>query len=86
MFPHFAENHSELPPEERQNNDSIVFDGAFVSDQSWDAAVFEELASLASLMWASKVFDILNCHKGWAILESDAQQAYMQSERTYTEP
>lgn len=57
-----------------------MFEGSFVSIQNSNVAVFGELASSAPLMSASKMVEIPGCPKGWTIQQSDAQQAYTQSE------
>lgn len=49
VFPLCAEAHSELPSGHRTHKCRVVFQGSFVSEQNANVAVFEELASSASL-------------------------------------
>lgn len=57
-----------------------MVEGSFVSDQNSIVAVFEEIASSASLMSAAKVIDLNVCPQGRTIQHSGAQQACTQSE------
>lgn len=41
---------SELPPDQRTHKGGAVFEDSYVSDESSNVAVFEEVASSASLM------------------------------------
>ena len=80
VFPLCVEKHSELPPEQRKYKGRVVFQGNRVQDQNANYAVFDELASSASLMSAGKMLDIIGCQDGFTVEQSDAQQAYTQSE------
>lgn len=77
--------HSELPPDGRRYKGRVVFEGSLVSDQTSNVAVFEEVAPSASLMSASKIIDVIGRQQGWGIQQSDAQQAFPQSELKCTD-
>lgn len=54
-------------------------------NQNSNVAVFEELALWTSLMSESIMFNIIGCQSEWVVQQSDAQQAYAQSELKGTE-
>lgn len=58
----------------------VAFEGSFVFGQSSNFAVVEELASLASLMSVANMIGVMGCQEDWAVQQSDALQAYTQSE------
>lgn len=58
----------------------VVFEGRFVAGQNSKVAVFEELASSASLMSAWKMIVITGCQEDSTMQESGAQEACTQSE------
>lgn len=57
-----------------------MFEGPFVSDQSSNGAVFEELPSQVPLVSALKMIGIMCLQDDWAIQQSEAQQADAQSD------
>ena len=80
IFAICVEKHSELPPEQRTYKGRVVFQGNNVKDQDNNWAVFQEMASSASLLSASKMTDFVGNLPGNCCEQSDAPQAYTQSE------
>ena len=78
VFPIVVEKGSELPPEQRRYKGRVVFQGNNVKDQD-NHAVFNELASSASLMVAGKFLDVIGSLEGCGQEQSDAEQAYTQA-------
>ena len=58
----------------------MVFGGHAVIDQSWEAAVFQDLGSSPSSMSAGKFIDFYACIKGNAGQQADAEMAYVQAD------
>ena len=63
----------------------VVFQGNQVTNQSWEAAIFQDLGSSPATMEASRVADMWGCCPGHGIMQADAPQAYIQTELLGTE-
>ena len=79
VFPIVVEKGSELPPDQRKYKGRVVFQGNNVKDQDNNVAVFNDLASSAALMVASKFVDFVASLSGNDCELGDAQQAYTQA-------
>ena len=51
-----------------------------MKDQSWDIALFNELASTTATLEASRTADIYSCFEGNDVQVRDVEQAYLQAE------
>ena len=58
----------------------VVFQGNQVTNQSWEAAIFQDLGSSPATMEASRVADMWGCCPGHRVMQADAPQAYIQTE------
>ena len=82
-----VEKNYELPEddERRKMKYRVVFQGNQVHTQNWEAAVFQGIGSAPASMDAGKCVDIIGNLPGHDLQQSDAEQAYLQSEFTGTE-
>ena len=73
---------SELPIANplRKYKGRVVFQGNTVTDQNWEWAMFQEVASQPASMQASKCCDAYGSLPGHIIEQADATQAYTQAE------
>ena len=86
MSIHFAQllqliglKHSELDKKFQKWKGRVVIKGDQMKDQAYQAAIFQELSSSASLMSASKMLDIIGHMPGMSLAQADAIQAYPQA-------
>ena len=82
-----VEKNYELPEddERRKMKYRVVFQGNQVHTQNWEAAVFQGVGSAPASMDAGKCVDIIGSLPGNDLQQSDAEQAYLQSDFTGTE-
>ena len=75
------EKGSELPntDERKKFKYRVVFGGDNAIDQSWEAAVFQNLGSSPASMSAGKFLDYYSCVDGNSGDQADAEQAYVQA-------
>ena len=75
------EKHPELPESNklRKFKGRVVFQGNEVKDQSWNAAVFQEISSCPATMEAAKAADCYGLIEGHIVMQADAEQAYTQA-------
>ena len=57
----------------------VVFLGDQVTDQNWEAAIFQDLGSAPATMEGARVCDMYGTWPGHAIEQADAEQAYIQA-------
>ena len=81
IFDICVEKGSELPPNDpnRKFKGRVVFEGNRVQDESWNAALFQELGSSPATMEAGKACDAYGLAPGHDAEQADAEQAYIQS-------
>ena len=84
LFGICVEKNSELPPfhPKRKFKGRVVFQGNRVTNQNWEAAMFQDLGSCPATMEASKAADFYGLTPGFAVEIADAVQAYIQAELT----
>ena len=58
----------------------VVFGGDNVVDQSYEAAVFQDIGSSPATMTASKMVDFVGLLEGNDVQQADAEQAYLQAD------
>ena len=77
-----VEKNSELLPLHPKRNfkGRVVFQGNCVTNQNWDAAIFQDLGSCPAMVEASKAAGFYGLAPGFAIEIADAVQAYIQAE------
>ena len=77
-----ALKNSELPEghAKRKFKGRVVFQGNRVTNQSWEAAIFQDLGSAPSTMDASKAADFYGLAPGHSVEIAGAEQAYIQAE------
>ena len=63
----------------------VVFQGNMVTNQSWGAAIFQDLGSSPATMEASRVADMWGCCPVHECMQADAPQAYIQTDLLGTE-
>ena len=82
IFDFCVEKNPELPEDhpDRKFKGRAVFQGNNVHDQNWDVAMFQELSSCPARLEAAKVADAYGLAPGNTAEQSDATQAYTQSE------
>ena len=81
IFPLCVEKGSELPigHSGRKMKGRVVFGGNRVTDENYEAAIFNNLSSAPSTMEAAKAVDVHACLPGHTGELSDAPQAYTQT-------
>ena len=86
LFGICVEKNSELPPlhPKRKFKGRVVFQGNRVTNQNWEAAIFQDMGSSPSTMEASKAADFYGLIPGHAVEIADAVQAYIQAELSGT--
>ena len=70
------------PPEEhplRRYKGRVVFRGNQVKIETWEAALFKQMASQLASMLAAKTADAYGCLKGHTIQQADAIGAYTRA-------
>ena len=84
LFGICVEKNSELPLHhpKRKFKGRVVFQGNRVTNQNWEAAMFQDLGSCPATMEASKAADFYGLAPGFAVEIADAVQAYIQAELT----
>ena len=82
-----VERNYELPEDDprRKLKYRVVVQGNQVHTQNWEAAVFQGVGSAPASMDAGKGVDIVGCLPGYKLQQSDAEQAYLQSDFNGTE-
>ena len=76
-----VENHSQLPvgdPKRKFKGRGVLL-GNQVKNQSFEAAMFQDLGNSPASFEASRWADFLGCHDGWDVQMADAVQAYIQA-------
>ena len=86
LFGICVEKNSEPPPlhPKRKFKGRVVFQGNRVTNQSWEAAIFQDMGSCPATMEASKAADFYGPIPGHAVEIADAVQAYIQAELSGT--
>ena len=86
LFGICVEKNSELPlgHPKRKFKGRVVFQGNRVTNQNWEAAIFQDLGSCPATMGASKTADFYDLMPGHAVEIADAEQAYIQALLTGT--
>ena len=86
LFGICVEKNSELPPlhPKRKFKGRVVFQGNRVTNQNWEAAIFQDMGSCPATMEASKAADFYGLIPGHAVEIADAVQAYIQAELSGT--
>ncbi len=86
LFGICVEKNSELPKghPKRKFKGRVVFQGNRVTNQSWEAAIFQDLGSCPATMEASKAADCYGLAPGNDVQIADAEQAYIQAELSGT--
>ena len=86
LFGICVEKNSEHPPDhpKRKFKGRVVFQGNRVTNQNWEAAVFQDLGSCPATMGASKTANFYGLIPGHAVEIADAEQAYIQALLTGT--
>ena len=81
LFGLCVEKGSELPDDDERNQFKyrVVFGGDNVIDQSWEAAVLQNLGSSPASMSAGKFLDYYSCVDGNSGEQADAEQAYVHA-------
>ena len=77
-----VEKGSEYPDGDirKQYKYRIVFRGNDVKDQSWEVAMFQEMATTPTTLEASRYADLLSMMPGNIVEGRDVAQAYLQAE------
>ena len=57
-----------------------MFRGNDVKDQSWEVAMFQEMAATPTTLEASRYSDLLGCFPGNSVEGRDVEQAYLQAD------
>ena len=76
-----VEKHSQLPvgdPKRKFKGRGVLL-GSQVKNQSFEAAMFQDLRNSPASFEASRWADFLDCHDGWDVQMADAVQAYIQA-------
>ena len=76
-----VEKHSQLPvgdPKRKFKGRGVLL-GNQVKNQSFEAAMFQDLGNSPASFEASRWADFLGCHDGWDVQMADAVQAYIQA-------
>ena len=76
-----VEKHSQLPvgdPKRKFKGRGVLL-GNQVKNQSFEAAMFQDLGNSPASLEASRCADFLGCHDGWDVQMADAVQAYIQA-------
>ena len=76
-----VEKHSQLPvgdPKRKFKGRGVLL-GNQVKNQSFEAAMFQDLGNSPASFEASRWADLLGCHDGWDVQMADAVQAYIQA-------
>ena len=86
LFGICGEKQSELLPlhPKRKFKGRVVFQGNRVTNQNWEAAIYQDLGSCPATLEASKAADFYGLAPGFAIEIADAVQAYIQAELSGT--
>ena len=81
-----VEKNSELAPDnpKRKYKGRVVFQGNRVTNQNWEAAIFQDLGSSPATMDAGRAADAYGCIPGHTIEVADAEQAYIQADLSGT--
>ena len=76
-----VEKNSEFPPghPKRKVKGRVVFQGNRVTNQNWEAAIFQDLGSCPATMEASKADDFYGLIPGHAVEIADAEQPYIRT-------
>ena len=76
----------ELPPldPKRKFKGRVVFQGNRVTNQHWEAAIFQDMGSCPATMEAPKAADFYGLIPGHAVEIADAVQAYIQADLSGT--
>ena len=74
LFGICVEKNHELPEGDplRKMKGRVVFQGNQVTNQSWEAAIFQDLGSSPATMEASRVADMWGCCPNHNIMQADA--------------
>ena len=82
LFGICVERNYDLPPlhPERKFKGRVVFQGDRVTNQNWEAAIFQDLGSCPAKVEASKAVGFYGLAPGFAVEIADAIQAYIQAE------
>ena len=77
LFGICVEKNSELPPlhPKRKFKGRVVFQGNRITNQNWEAAIFQDMGSCPATMEASKAADFYGFIPGHAVGIADAVQA-----------
>ena len=76
-----VEKHAQLPvgdPKRKFKGRGVLL-GNQVKNQSFEAAMFQDLGNSPASFEASRWADFLGCHDGWDVQMADAVQAYIQA-------
>ena len=76
-----VDKHSQLPvgdPKRKFKGRGVLL-GNQVKNQSFEAAMFQDLGNSPASFEASRWADFLGCHDGWDVQLADAVQAYIQA-------
>ena len=76
-----VEKHSQLPvgdPKRKFKGRGVLL-GNQVKNQSFEAAMFQDLGNSPASFEASRWAEFLGCHDGWDVQMADAVQAYIQA-------
>ena len=86
LFGICVEKNSELPPlhPKRKFQGRVVFQGNRVTNQNWEAAIFQDMGLCPATMEASKALDFYGLIPGHAVAIAGAVQAYIQAELSGT--
>jgi hypothetical protein len=81
VFAICVEKNADLPEDHpgRKYKGRVVFEGNYVRDQNWEAALFQELSSCPATMDAAKVADAYGPRAGHSVQQSDGTRAYTQA-------
>ena len=81
LFGICVEKNSEFPPlhPKRKFKGRVAFQGNRVTNQSWEAAIFQDLGSCPATKEASKAADFYGLAPGFVVEIADAVQAYIQA-------
>ena len=80
ISPRCFRKHSELDEKYHVYKGITILRGDSIRDEDNNAAVFQDMASSASLMAASRLVDFIGSHEGFKCEQSDAPSAYTQAE------
>ena len=86
LFGICVEKNSEPPAghPKRKFKGRVVFQGNRVTNQNWEAAIFQDLGSCPATMEAPKAADCYGLSPGFAVEIADAEQACIQAALTGT--